>query len=49
MGDLTLLVIAAALLWIGWELHRLVNELREFLGGLGEGYEESIEKAKQGN
>lgn len=48
MGDLTLVVIALALLWIAWELHRMVRELREFMSGFMEGYAEATAK-RQGN
>jgi hypothetical protein len=48
MSDLTLIVIALALLWIAWELHRMVREFREFMGGFVEGYAEAVAK-RQGN
>jgi len=40
-------IIAIALLWVGWELHRLVAEIRNFMQGFVEGYKESI--AGRGN
>ena len=41
---LALIGIFLALLWIGWELHRMVPEFREFMVGLVEGYQESAVK-----
>jgi hypothetical protein len=35
-------IVALALLWVGWELHRLVTEVRNSLQGFVEGYQESI-------
>jgi hypothetical protein len=29
MGDIAMVVIAVALLWIGWELHRIAQPCRE--------------------
>ena len=40
-------VIALALLWIGWELHSLVHDVRELMQGFLEGYQESITRAKR--
>ena len=40
-------VIALALLWIGWELHSLVHDVRELMQGFVEGYQESIMKANR--
>jgi hypothetical protein len=41
-----ILGIFVALLWIGWELHRLVGDIREWLIGFVEGYQEAIAKAQ---
>jgi len=38
MDDLAILVIAAALLWIGWELHRFSQIVVNFMHG----WEDSI-------
>ena len=38
MGDIAMVVIAAALLWIGWELHRLAQLAVNFMRG----YEDAI-------
>ena len=40
-----LVVMVLALLWIGWELHRLVGDIREWLIGFVEGYLESQAQA----
>lgn len=37
MGDLELLIITAALLWIGWELHRIAEFAMNFVNGFEEG------------
>jgi hypothetical protein len=46
MIDIGILGIFVALLWIGWELHRLVGDIREWLIGFVEGYQEAIAKAQ---
>jgi hypothetical protein len=37
MGDLELLIITAALLWIGWELHRIAERAMHLMTGFEEG------------
>jgi hypothetical protein len=39
-------VIAIAMLWIGWELHRLGNDVREWMVGFAEGYTEAVATAE---
>jgi hypothetical protein len=38
MGDITMVVIAVALLWIGWELHRIAQLAVNFMRGFEDGY-----------
>lgn len=40
-------VIVLALLWIGWELHRIANLATGFMEGFVEGYVEAV-RAKRG-
>jgi hypothetical protein len=42
MIEILLMTIVLSLLWIGWELHRVVNTAKEFLEGFVEGYQESM-------
>jgi len=46
MIEIGILGIFVALLWIGWELRRLVTDIREWLIGFVEGYQEAIAKAQ---
>jgi hypothetical protein len=47
MGDIAMVVIAAALLWIAWELHRFSQIIVNFMRG----WEDAIarRKAEEGN
>jgi hypothetical protein len=38
VGDIALVVIAVALVWLAWELHRIVQVAINFMRGYEEGY-----------
>jgi hypothetical protein len=47
MADIAMVVIAVALLWIAWELHRLATWVKELMEGYAAGYMETM-RAKGG-
>jgi hypothetical protein len=46
MIEIFIVAIFLTLVWIAWELHRLVGDLREWLDGFIEGYQEAVAKAQ---
>ncbi len=49
LGDLALLVITAALLWIGWELHLIAGFALNLVRGLEDGSLRRKQETASGN